>query len=192
LGSPVVELLRDFGRALEPSGTRWYLFGAQAAILYGSTRLSADVDVTVDLGAEPADGLVRALAAGGFRLRVPDTGGFVERTRVLPFVHAGTGFPLDVVLAGPGIEEQFFARARTLTVEATPIIVASPEDLIVMKILADRAKDAEDVRAVMRAKRASLDVALIRSTLALLESALDQSDLLPAFEAIWQSETSSR
>ena len=46
---PLAELLTDLGRALARLGVRWYLFGAQAAILYGVARLTADVDVTVDL-----------------------------------------------------------------------------------------------------------------------------------------------
>jgi hypothetical protein len=40
--------MRDALAALAASlqGLDWYLFGAQAALLYGSTRLTADIDVT--------------------------------------------------------------------------------------------------------------------------------------------------
>jgi hypothetical protein len=53
--SPIVELLAELGPALAGLGARWYLFGAQAAILHGVDRLTADVDVTVDLGSQPTD-----------------------------------------------------------------------------------------------------------------------------------------
>jgi hypothetical protein len=46
---PVAELLRELAAIFGGAGVRWYLFGAQAAILHGAARLSADVDVTVDL-----------------------------------------------------------------------------------------------------------------------------------------------
>lgn len=39
-----------------------------------------------------------------------DAAGFVERTRVLPMVHRGTAIPVDMVLAGPGLEELFLSR----------------------------------------------------------------------------------
>ena len=39
-------------------------------------------------------------------LRVDDPE-FVRRTRVMPFVHVATGMPLDVVLAGSGLEDEF-------------------------------------------------------------------------------------
>jgi len=63
---------------------------------------------------------------------------FVATTRVPPFVHARSGMPVDIVLAGPGLEELFFKRRRRLTVEGVRVPVASPEDVAVMKVLAGR------------------------------------------------------
>ena len=82
-----------------------------------------------------------ALVAAGFELRVRDVHGFVERTRVLPLAHRPTGIPIDVVLAGPGPEELFLARARQETVEGVAVKVASPEDVVAMTVLAGRPKD---------------------------------------------------
>jgi hypothetical protein len=47
--SPVGELLADLAAAFQQRRVDWYLFGAQAAILHGAARLTADVDVTVRL-----------------------------------------------------------------------------------------------------------------------------------------------
>src|SRR5580765_8174440 len=47
--SPVADLLADAAAALAAADVRWYLFGAQAAILHGAARLTADVDITVRL-----------------------------------------------------------------------------------------------------------------------------------------------
>ena len=114
--SPVAELLAAFAAAADRLGARWYLFGAQAALLYGAARLTADADE------------------------------FVERTRVVLLVHRATGMPLDVVLAG-------------------------------------RAKDLDDAVAILAANE-ELDLAAVRSTLRLLEQALDQSDLSPVLERL--------
>jgi hypothetical protein len=89
---------------------------------------------------------------------------------------------LDVVLAGPGLEEAFLSRARPVTIAGTVVPVISPEDLIVTKLLAGRPKDLDDIRGILRERRATIDVELVRSTLTLIETALVQSDLLPAFE----------
>lgn len=121
----------------------------------------------------------------GFEAVISDSY-FVERTRVLAFVHQRTRMPVDVVLAGPGLEEEFLQRAVSVDLGSTSIPVISPEDLIITKVLAGRAKDIEDVRGVTHERRASLDVDRIRSILGLLEEALSRSDLLPEFEKSWR------
>lgn len=180
---PVADLLGDLARGLRALGVRWFLFGAQAAILHGSARLSADVDVTVDLGARSSRELVDALVREGFALRVTDAAGFVEATRVLPLVHVSSRMPLDLVLAGPGLEEQFFARASERLVGGVRVPVVSAEDLVAMKILAGRPRDMEDVAGVIRARR-DLDVESIRDTLRLLERALDRADLVVELDRV--------
>jgi Nucleotidyl transferase of unknown function (DUF2204) len=121
----------------------------------------------------------------GFDVVFSDAG-FVERTRVVPFVHRASGMPLDIVLAGSGLEEEFLERAIAIDVSGSLVPVISPEDLIITKILAARPKDVEDIRGVISERSASLDVARIRAVLRLLERALSQSDLLPSFEREWR------
>jgi hypothetical protein len=123
-----------------------------------------------------------AMEEAGFRLRVPDPEAFVARTRVLPFLHLATQLPLDVVLASPGIEDTFIERAVRVEIEGLSVPVASPEDLIVMKVLAGRPKDREDVRTVLTERLNKLDVAYIRSILGTIETALGRSDLLSLLE----------
>jgi hypothetical protein len=96
-------------------------------------------------------------------------------------VHLATTMPVDIVFAGPGLEELFFSRIRRHRRRGKSIPVASPEDLIVMKLLAARPRDIEDVLSVLRALGKGLDVPLVTATLKLLEEALAQSDLQPLF-----------
>lgn len=181
--SPLAEALAALARALATLDAPWYVFGAQAALLYGAARLTADVDVTVLLGNRKTAELVRALEKADFRLRVRDIDSFVAKTRVLPFLHPRSGMPIDIVLAGPGIEELFFRRRRRRKIEGVPVPVASPEDVVVMKVLAGRAKDEGDVIAIVAAQR-KLNLQRIRKTLDTLERALGQSDLRPLFAAL--------
>jgi len=137
----------------------------------------------VDLGERETALLVRSLEKAGFRLRVRDVGGFVATTRVVPLLHRASGMPIDVVLAGPGLEDLFFKRRRQRIVDGVRIPVASPEDIVVMKVLAGRGKDEDDAVAILAARR-TLKVDLIRATLTMLERALDQTDLGPRFEEL--------
>ena len=184
MASPVAELLRELASIFGGAGVRWYLFGAQAAILHGAARLSADVDVTVDLPEGSLSSLLATLSARGFSARIPNPEAFAERTRVVPLVHGASGMPVDLVLAGPGLEERFFARIESFDVEGVRVPVASAEDMLVMKILAGREKDRADAAAILAARVKDLDLAYVRATLRALEEALDRRDLLPALEAL--------
>ena len=174
--------------ALEPvlaRWGRWFVFGAQAVIVYGVPRLSADVDVTLALDPDTPEPFAQDMQGAGFALRVTDPE-FVRRTRVMPFVHSATGMPLDIVLAGSGLEDEFLDRAIMTGIGTTTVPVIDPTDLLIAKLLAGRPKDIEDARALWRRHGDELDTARVRRTLHLLEEALSQSDLVLAFEALVQ------
>src|SRR5262249_22034511 len=132
---------------------------------------------------ETAD-LVTALDDAGFEPRAADLPGFVEATRVLPFVHRASRIPVDVVLAGPGLEEQFFGGVEEHVIGNARVPVVSAEDLVVMKVLAGRSRDLDDVVAIIRARGQDLDWQRIRTTLGLLEGALARADLLSELERL--------
>lgn len=175
------ELLSDLAVALGRLDAHWYVFGAQAALVWGRPRLTTDVDVTVKCNVS-TDLLVRTLDTHGFSLRIDATDTFIRATRVVPLEHRASGLALDVVLAGPGLEDVFLERAIPIDVGGTIVPFISPEDLIVTKVLAGREKDIEDVRGVLSERGAALDIERIRTTLRLLQDALGQNDLMPVFE----------
>ena len=137
-----LEVLSDLAGVLGRWG-RWYVFGAQAVIAYGVPRLSADVDVTLAMTPDEPAAFVSDMEASGFRIQVPDPD-FVRRTRVMPFVHLATGMPLDVVLAGSGLEDEFLSRVRQINVGGLVLPLIDPEDLVIAEVLAGRPKDVED------------------------------------------------
>ena len=114
-----VELLTALAKVL-PGRVRWYVFGAQAVIAYGVPRPSADVDVTVKLAPDDPLRFASAMQAAGLALRVDDPE-FIRRTRVMPFVDSATGMPLDIVLPGSRLEDEFLERARTVDLGGTTV-----------------------------------------------------------------------
>ena len=179
----LVDLLADLADALARLQARWYVFGAQAALVWGRPRLTTDVDVTVGAVTGGAPRLLSALESRGFAVRIDATQDFIRQTRVLPLVHGPSGLAADIVLGGPGLEDDFLARAVRVDVGGVTVPVLSAEDLIVTKVLAGRPKDVEDIRGVLAERGERLDFARIRDVLHRLEEALGQSDLIPPFEA---------
>ncbi len=121
------------------------------------------------------------LETHGFERRFADIA-FVERTRVVPVVHVPSGLPVDIVIAGPGLEEDFLRRAVVQTIDGVAVPIVEIADLLILKGFAGRPKDLEDVVTSCRIHRDDIDAARVRTVLAMLEGALGQSDLLAAFE----------
>ena len=178
-----VDLLIDLADGLAELQVPWYVFGAQAALIWGRPRLTTDVDVTVGAvpGGMPA--LLATLEPRGFTMRIDATPDFMRQTSVLPLMHASSGLATDLVLAGPGLEDDFLARAVRVDVGGATVPVISAEDLIVTKILAGRPKDIDDIRGVLAERGAQLDMGRVRTVLGMIEQAIGQSDLVPKFEA---------
>jgi hypothetical protein len=146
--------------------------------VYGAPRATADVDVTVE--ESDVDGLIGELERAGFRLRSRK---LVAEARVLALMHDPTGVPIDAVLAGPGLEEEFLARTRRADVGGIKVPVIAVEDLLAVKVLAGRPKDLDDVRGVLRGRR-SVNLRQTRDVLAALDAGLGRSDLVSLFDTL--------
>lgn len=187
---PLEEALAAFALLAKRVGLRWYVFGAQAVNLHGFPRATADLDLTIDLGKRPLAAFLSKLARSGFKPRFDDPA-VVAAARVIPVVHTASGLPIDLVLAGPGLEQTFLDEVEMHALTATKIPVLSIENLIVTKVLAGRPRDKEDVREIVAGTR-SIDHAKIESLLDALEDALDQSDLRPLYTQLRADATPRR
>lgn len=180
--SALGEAMSSLESAFRAVGARWYLFGAQAVAVRGAPRATQDIDVTVSLPRRDLPRLVAELASRGVEHRYPEIADeLVHRGSVLPMVHR-SGLEVDVVLAEGGLEEFFLSRAEVVSVAGVAVPVASATDLVVMKILAGRGKDLDDVRGLLASGRVDLEV--VRALVMDLEAALGQSDLLGVWEGL--------
>jgi len=177
-------LLAALAPVLRRRRLRWYVFGAQAVLVHGRPRMTEDVDVTVEVAPAALPGLVAALGRAGFQPRVDDVAAFVARARVIPFLHRKTGVPLDLVLAGEGLEKEFLSRAVLVTVGGVRVPMIAPDDLVITKIMAGRPKDLEDAEGVLAAHRDKIDVPGLRRVLGELDAALGDTDLVGCLEQL--------
>ena len=178
--SVVAETLIALRRVLDGQGLAWFVFGAQAVAVRGAPRATQDIDVTVQVERTRLGALVEALASEGFRPRYPDVADeLLARGAVVPLVH-GSGMEVDLVVAGSGLEAVALGRAGRVAVGGVEVPVAQATDLVVMKVLAGRGKDLDDLDSLLAG--GEVDLAEARDILGQLEAALGQSDLLPRLE----------
>ena len=84
------------------------------------------------------------------------------------------------MLAGSGFEAAALDRATRVAIDGVEVPVARATDLAVMKVLAGRGKDLDDLRSLLAS--GDVDLAEARNLLDQFEEALGQSDLRPRLE----------
>jgi hypothetical protein len=133
-------------RTLNELGLSYAVIGAHAVNAWVEPRFTADIDVTIELTAESAETLAQALARAGIvrtrehGARAPSGPDFVrfsatEPSLTLEFQAAKTEFQHEVV--------------RRAVLGAHGVRVATAEDLIVLKLIANRPKDQNDLLGLL-------------------------------------------
>lgn len=178
------EFLKKLARALDAAGFPYMLIGGQAVLLYGEPRLTRDVDVTLDAHASRLPDLMQVVQNLGWEILVKDPQEFVQKTMVLPLMEPETSIRVDFIFSFTPYEHQAMQRVREIQMDDVAVRFASPEDLIIHKMIAGRPRDLEDVRNVLL-KNPDIDQAYLIYWLKQFEEALKQS-LVNQFEKLWR------
>jgi len=157
------EFCRSAFTFLENQGTRYLFIGGLAVVAVGEPRTTADADAIVLVSPAEADALIQRAAAAGFDVRED-----VERARL-----ATTGtmrfrkgrYQIDLITASLPFEEVASERASVHTLFGMRLPFPSPEDLILLKVLAGRDKDMLDATGVARRHAGRLDIPYLERTL---------------------------
>ena len=97
--------------------------------------------------------------------------------------HQSTGIDVDISLGALPYEEDLIRRADSVEVQGLSLRVSTPEDLVIMKWLAHRPRDLQDVEGILDAKP-QLNVAFIRQMLVALSELSTEFDLIGEFESL--------
>lgn len=154
-------LLEPLFIALDRARVRHVVVGGLATVLHGYARLTADVDLIVDLEPTAARNAIGALLAEGFRPRSPvDPYEFADAARRRAWVDEkgmrvvslrDTANPLrevDLFVDSPIDFEELWDRSEVMDLGQVRVRVAAIPDLITLKRMAGRPQDLADIAAL--------------------------------------------
>lgn len=145
-------------RLLNEHEIRYVIVGGIAVILHGSPRLTADLDIIIDLEPVKAGRAIDVLRRAGFRAEIPvDIREFADETvrrswmvekhmKALSLHDLDTPpTVIDILAESPIAFEDLYRRAKLISLDEMTLRVASIPDLIVMKRLSGRPEDLSDI-----------------------------------------------
>ncbi|KUG22306.1 hypothetical protein ASZ90_007940 [hydrocarbon metagenome] len=180
------KIISSISAGLESSNIPYMLIGGQAVLLYGEPRLTRDIDITLGVDIDKLGSIIALANNLELKILPEKIEEFVSKTMVLPVINEETGIRIDFIFSFSSYECQAIARAKKVRLLDKDVFFASPEDLIIHKIVAGRARDIEDVRSIIL-KITNLDLAYIRQWLNDFSSASGEDDIKERFEKIMET-----
>ncbi len=140
---------------------RYVVVGGLATVLQGFARLTADIDLIVDLAPQEAEKVIRCLTSIGLKPRVPvDAMDFADTSirrswvaeknmKVFPMVDPSNPMRLVDLFVEHSIEfEELWAQSELVQLDGFETRIASIAHLIALKREAGRPQDLIDVEAL--------------------------------------------
>lgn len=152
------------------------IIGGIAASLLGVPRYTADVDAVFLLKIEDLSNFLTEASKQGIEPRITGPIQFAKKNRVLLLRHEVTGIDIDVSLGVLPFEIEMIHRSHAVELGALRLQLPTPEDLIIMKAVAHRPKDLDDIQAIATS-HPKLDKDRIQNWVEQFGEALDLPDL---------------
>ena len=180
---PFKETIYAIQRILAKFDNRGVIIGGIAASFLGKPRFTEDVDAVFMLSTEDISSFLEVAKAEKIVPRIEKVEEFARKTRVLLLIHSPSNKKVDISLGVLPFEEEMVERAQVKTVKKLSVRLPTPEDLIIMKAIAHRPKDLEDIRGVVDAQ-ATLDLKHIELWVKAFGELLETPDLWKQIEEI--------
>lgn len=173
--------LADLGRWLEATRTQAVIVGGVAVSFLGRPRFTHDIDALAILSEQAWEGALAAAPAYGIVPRIEKPLEFARRTRVLLLRHTPSAIDIDVILGGLAFEQSAVEHGRVSKVSGVSVRLPRVEDLLIMKAIAHRPQDMQDIEGLLDAHPdANLDS--VRKWVREFATATAMSDLIDDFE----------
>lgn len=148
------EILADVVGLLEAQKTPYAVMGGWAARIHALPRPTSDREVALLLPRDDLPGFCRQLVDLGFAAPPTQSGFEVGSVSGMPVLKVQAPFEeqwvdVDFYLAETRFQRQLLDRREKHTAEGLTAWCVSPEDLILMKLVADRPKDRVEVNYIL-------------------------------------------
>jgi predicted nucleotidyltransferase len=180
----IEDLIKRIARRLDKDSISYMIIGGQAVLLYGSPRLTRDIDITLGVDTDKFSLIECACRELGLKILPEDAEDFARETKVLPAEEPKLKIRVDFIFSFTEYESQAIQRARKVLIHDYPVKFASCEDVIVHKMLAARAVDEEDVKNIWLKNQNSIDLEYVRKWLRQFSEIQEHEGIVRKFDSL--------
>jgi len=153
--NPVINSLLTIIDCLDAKNVPYAVMGGLAVRVHAVPRPTNDVDLTISIQRTKLEEWYEQLEQAGITVPIVYRNGWVDEVANMPLVKLKIyldqtqGVDLDVFIAESAFQESLMSRRITARMEDRKISVVTPEDLILLKLIANRPRDLLDVADVL-------------------------------------------
>lgn len=182
----IEKLMKKIARALDESEIPYMIIGGQAVLLYGTPRLTRDIDITLGVDSDEFLKIENICKKLALKILPKNPENFAKDTKVLPAEEVKLKIRVDFIFSFTPYEKQAMKRIRKVLMDGYAVKFASCEDVIIHKMFAGRAIDEEDVKSILIKNRNSIDVKYVRRWLRDFIRLPSQGSILRNFNRLWK------
>lgn len=156
--------------------------------LQGYPRATQDIDLLVEAEAMDLAQFIKQALQLGFEPRRPDLHEFAQRNYVIQLVHTRSQIPVDISLAYTPLELEIIHSRDEILIRGVVVPVARPEDLLIMKCIAQRPIDLGDISELYQMYADQIDLQRVRYWVEQFAEALEEPDLWARVEPLLKRE----
>jgi predicted nucleotidyltransferase len=160
------------------------IIGDQAVLIYGRPRLTRDIDITLGIDADEFALVEKTCKKLKLNMLHENPKNFAKETNVLPAEKPTSGIRIDFIFSSSLYETQAIKRAKEIIIDNYPVKFASCEDVIIHKMFAARAVDAEDVKSILIKNKDSIDLEYITGWLLEFSKISEHEGILEGFNRL--------
>jgi hypothetical protein len=157
-------MIKSLDSALEHLRIPYVIIGGIAASVLGRPRTTMDADVVILISKRRLRTFLNILKSNGFRIPPSREDKILEKLkRLLPVkISFKQRFSTDIRIASYSLDKSAIERALRIELFGKELPVASPEDIILYKIVRFSDLDKADMKAILSRFRGKLDLSYIR------------------------------
>ena len=183
--------LADLVKWLDDTKMPSMIIGGVAASVLGQPRLTQDVDALAILPEAHWADAVSTAARHGILPRIENPLDFARRSRVLLMRHTESGIDIDLTFGRLSFEQTAIDNSEIHDIGDLRMRLPRVEDLLIMKAVARRPKDLQDIEGLLAA-HPDADVVAVRQWVREFATAMSMSDMLDDFDKVVARSKSTR